>query len=447
MLHSGSDCPDMDRRVLVLTYYFPPSGGPGVQRMLKFVKYLPEVGWRPDVLTVREGAYPARDPTLRADVPDAVEVYRTRSWDPYQLYAWWTGQSRNDAVVQGSVEGEEVGWKQWVARWIRANVFVPDARVGWVPFAVLLGKALLEDQTYDAILTTGPPHSTHLAGALLQWMAATPWVADFRDPWTDINYYQELPHTHWAQRMDEALERMVLRRAQAVSTVSPSWRDLLRRKVRREAGDRFHVIQNGYDESDLTRSEHAVETNIFSVTHVGSLYASRNPTGLWSALQRLREEGAVPDLRIRLVGLVDPPVREALRRHGLNDITEFVSYVPHEEAVAYMQQAGLLLLSIEDFPAATGMLTGKIYEYLATGRPVLGIGPSDGDAASLLQKTDGGALFERSDTESMASFVRRHYQAWVDGEPETGADPDTLQSYRRRSQSTILGQVLNEIAS
>ena len=437
----------MARRVLVLTYYFPPSGGPGVQRILKFVKYLPGAGWTPSVVTVEDGTYPAHDPSLAADVPERAEVHRTRSWDPYQLYAWWTGQSRDDAVVQGSVEGDEAGWKPWLARWVRANVFLPDARVGWVPFAVGRGRQLLSSGRFDAVLTTGPPHSTHLAGAALQALTGTPWLADFRDPWTDINYYQELPHTRWAQRLDEALERLVLRRAQAVTTVSPGWRDLLSRNVERAERNRFHVIQNGFDEADVDPAQHAVDEDVFSVTHVGSLYASRNPTGLWRALQKLRDETAVPDLRIRLVGMVDPPVRAAIRRHDLDDVTEFVSYVPHDEAVAYMQRAGLLLLSIEDFPAATGMLTGKIYEYLVSGRPVLGVGPPEGDAAVLLDKTGGGELFGWADTAGMASFVREHYEAWAAGAPRSGASTDALQPYRRQVQAEALGGVLDEIAS
>lgn len=437
----------MAPRVLVLTYYFPPSGGPGVQRILKFVKYLPEAGWRPFVVTVEDGTYPAHDPSLAADVPDGVEVHRTRSWDPYQLYAWWTGQSRDDAVVQGSVEGDEAGWKQWLARWVRANVFLPDARVGWVPFAVWRGRHLLSSGRFDAVLTTGPPHSTHLAGAALQALTGTPWLADFRDPWTDINYYQELPHSRWARRLDQALERMVLRRAQAVTTVSPGWCDRLRRTVERGTCDRFHVIQNGYDEEDVDSGQHAVDDDVFAVTHVGSLYASRNPTGLWRALRRLRDEDAVPDLRLRLVGMVDPPVRAALRRHNLDDITEVVPYVPHDEAVAYMQRAGLLLLSIEDFPAATGMLTGKIYEYLTAGRPVLGVGPPDGDAAALLNKTEGGRLFGWADVTGMASFVRRHYEAWAEGAQRPGAPTDTLQPYRRKVQAETLARVLDEIAA
>lgn len=437
----------MPRKVLVLTYYFPPSGGPGVQRVLKFVKYLPSFDWNPVVVTVQDGAYPARDPSLEDEVPPAAQVVRTASWDPYQLYARLTGRSPDEAVVQGSVEGREATWTETLARWIRANVFLPDARVGWVPFAVIRGRHVLREQEVDAIVTTGPPHSTHLAGAILQWMSGTPWIADFRDPWTDINYYQELPHTRWAQRLDSLLDRMVLRRAQAVTTVSPGWRDLLAAKVENRPRGAFHVVHNGYDEADVDRDPSAVDEDVFALTHVGSLYASRNPTGLWQALRQLRDEDAIPNLRIRLVGMVDPNVREALQAHGLAGIAEHVSYVPHDEAVEYMQRAGLLLLSIETFPAATGMLTGKLYEYLASGRPVLGVGPASGDAADLLDKTDGGQLFARTDVDGMAESIRRHYDAWDDGTPESGAPTDRISPYRRQAQTEALSGILDEVTA
>lgn len=436
----------MARRVLILTYYFPPSGGPGVQRILKFVKYLPSFDWTPVVVTVEEGAYPARDASLSTDVPREAVVHRTSSWDPYHLYARLTGRSEDDAVVQGSLEGRERTWKEQIARWVRANIVLPDARVGWVPFAIWRGRTLLREREIDAILTTGPPHSTHLAGAALQSVSGTPWLADFRDPWTDINYYQELPHTEWARRIDAALERMVLRRAQALTTVSPGWRTLLRGKMNGEESSKpFRVIHNGYDEDDLNSGGGTREEEVFTITHVGSLYASRNPTGLWEALHRLQEKGNIPDLRIRLVGMVDSNVRDSLRRYNLAERTEFVSYVPHDEAVRYMKRAGLLLLSIEPFPAATGMLTGKLYEYLATGCPILGVGPPDGDAAHLLRETAGGRLFARDDVEGLATHVQMHYDAWERGEPRSGAPDEAVRPYRREAQTEALAEVLDEL--
>ena len=434
------------RRVLIISYYFPPSGGPGVQRTLKMVKYLPEFGWQPEVLTVAEGAYPATDPSLAADVPPAAEVHRTPSLDPHQLYARLTGRADDDVDV-GSVKGNEDGWMERLGRWVRANLFLPDARVGWVPFAVWRGYQLLTSKKIDAILTSGPPHSTHLIGAALQKSTDVPWIADFRDPWTDINYYEELPHTPVARRFDAFLERMVLRRAQRVTAVSPTWRTLLARKADRSGADRFAVVQNGYDADDIPPGRASPSDEAFEITHVGSLYASRNPVGLWGAIKQLRANDRVPDLRIRLVGTVDANVFRSLETHGLAAVTEHVSYVPHADAVAYMRQAGLLLLTIEDFPQATGMMTGKIYEYLAGGRPVLGMGPPDGDAAALLRKTEGGQLFGRDDVSGLAAYIQAHYDAWASGTPRSGALSEALQPYRRRAQTERMANELNAVAS
>lgn len=434
----------MERRVLVLSYYFPPAGGPGVQRALKFVKYMPSFGWTPVVLTVRHGAYPARDPSLSADIPEEATVHRTPSLDPHVLYARLTGRSDDDVDV-GSVEGREATWTERFARWVRANIFLPDARIGWMPFAVWRGYRLLKEGEIDAILTSGPPHSTHLAGAVLQRGTEVPWVADFRDPWTDINYYQELPHTSWAGRIDAGLERLVLQRADAITTVSPTWRDLLDRKAGPPGSHKAKVVQNGFDEDDVA-SNQSPSQEAFAVTHVGSLYSSRNPVGLWRAVQQLRNVDSVPDLQVRLVGTVDPNVQESLRAHDLMDVTEIVSYVPHEEAVAEMRRAGVLLLSIEDFPQAEGMITGKIYEYLAAGRPVIGVGPPEGDAAALLQKTGGGQLFSRHDVHGLTSFLRDHYAAWEEGEPQSGASPDAIAPYRRSAQTKSLTTILDSVA-
>lgn len=435
----------MTRRVLLLSYYFPPAGGPGVQRTLKFAKYLPSFEWAPVVLTVREGAYPARDSSLGEDVPAEAEVHRTISWDPHRLYARLTAPS-DDGVAVGTVGEGNSGWMGGLARWVRANLFLPDARVGWVPFAIWRGRQLLAEGDIDVILSSGPPHSTHLIGAALQGVTGVPWVADFRDPWTDINYYHELPHTRWARRLDAALERMVLRKARAVTVASPTWRDLLAQKVDRQTSEAFSVVQNGYDAEDIS-SDGEPSKERFVLTHVGSLYASRNPEGIWRSIRWLRENGEVPALRIRLVGTVDPPVWKALQERDLDEITDHVPYVPHAEAVEHMRRAALLLLSIEQFPQAAGMMTGKIYEYLASGRPVIGVGPSEGDAAALLRKTEGGEIFDWNDVSGLTRFLRTHYEAWESGSPRTGASPESVQPYRRNVQTGVMAGVLQNVAA
>ena len=429
-------------RALLVAYYMPPAGGPAVQRILQFVEHLRAEGWALEVLTVQDGAYPNRDPALCDAVPSDVRVHRTRSLDPYAVYQALTGKEEED-LPTGSMTLEEPSWMERLARWVRANVFLPDARVGWWSFAVWRGKQLLNTGRFDALITSGAPHSVHLTGTTLQRWTGTPWVADLHDPWTDISYYDDLPHTRWARRLDAALERHVLGRADAVTTVSPSWADLFARK----AANDYHVVENGFDAADFEGLHEPPGTDAFVLAHVGKLYASRNPTALWDALATLRSEGAIPDLRLRLVGAVDPVVRRSLQTRDLLPVVEEVGFVPHDDALRHMARSTLLLLVIEPFAQADGMITSKLYEYLASGRPVLGVGPPTGDANALLQRHDAGEIVERSDATRIREVVRAHYTAWTRGEPRGGASVEALTEHTRRHQAHRMARVLDEVTA
>ena len=428
-------------RVLVVTYYFPPAGGPGVQRVLKTVRYLREAGFEPVVLTVDDGAFPSRDPGLAADVPDGVEVIRTRAPDPLALYGRWTGRG----VPTGAVEGR--GARARLALWVRANMFLPDARVGWVPFARHAGRMRLAEAArrvdpFAAVLTSGPPHSVHLVGRRLQ-RTGVPWLADFRDPWTAINFYGDLPMSRPARALDRFLERRVLRQADAVTTVSPTWARLLERQGGLAPGS-VAVVHNGVDEADLGAARDvAVRRDAFVLAHVGSLYATRDPSAVWEAVGRLRAAGGVERLVVRLVGRTDEAVLRSARATGAP--VEAVPYVSHSEAVREQARAALLLLSVEPFPADRGMVTGKLYEYLASGRPVLGVGPADGDAAALLAETDGGAMFARDDVDGVAAELARQYRAWAAGAPLAGAAWPAVAPYTRRAQTARLADVIRSL--
>lgn len=428
-----------ERRVLVISYYFPPAGGPGVQRVLKTVKYLPEFGWKPTVLTVDRGAFPSTDASMLADVPPDIEVVRTASLDPLGLYQRLKGGS-SDAPV-GSVVATDTASR--VAAWIRANVFIPDARVGWLPFAVARGLRLMRSTKFDAILTSGPPHSVQLTGLVLNRLTGIPWMADFRDPWTDINYYHELPHTALAAAIDQALERMVLRTASAITTVSDSWAELLAEKANRQV----HVVQNGFDEEDFPhQAPPESPSDAFVLTYAGSLYASRNMRVIWDALASLIDDSPLP-LRIEIVGTVDPVVRESIEKKGLDNVVRVRPYLPHADAIDAMRSADALLLVIEDFPLARGMLTGKIYEYLASGRPVIGVGPADGDASRLLEQTGGGRMIDRLDEVGLRKELLRLIREKHRSGRTMGALRDDVKRYSRREQTRGLAALADEVVT
>ncbi len=430
-------------RVLVVTYYFPPSGGPGVQRTLKTVRYLRDAGFEPVVLTVEAGAYPSHDPSLLDDIPDGVRVLRTAAPDPFTLYGRLTGRTGSEAVPTGAVR--EGGWLSRLALWVRANVFLPDARVGWVPFGRHAGKRLLRrayraSEPFAAVVTSGPPHSAHLIGRRLQ-SVGVPWVADFRDPWTGINFYDDLPMGRAARRFDAWLEKRVLRSADAVTTVSPTWARLLETRGGLPEGT-VTVVHNGVDEADLG-ARAPVHDDAFVLAHVGSLYATRNPEAVWEAVRRLRQNGEAEKLVVQLVGRVDSTVQLAAEAAGAP--VESEPYVPHDAAVRAMTSAALLLLSIEPFEAEAGMITGKLYEYLASGRPVLGVGPSHGDAAALLAETGGGAMHARDDVDGIVETIRQHYAAWEAGQTRDGAPWEAVAPYTRRAQTARLADVIRTL--
>jgi len=425
-------------RVLLIAYYVPPAGGPAVQRILQFVEFLQQEGWQPEVLTVQKGVYPNRDPALLDKIPSGVRVHRTRALDPYAIYQAVTGKGEGDLPTGSMDEGQS--WGERLAKWVRANVFIPDARVGWWPFAVARGRKLLASGRFDAVLTSGAPQSVHLIGKALHHWTQVPWVADLHDPWTDVSYYDDLPHTAWARRLDAALERSVLASASAVTTVSPSWADLFAGK----ASNRYAVVENGFSDSEFESVNEPLDDS-FVLAHVGKLYASRNPTAVWKALARLREKEAIPNLTVRLVGTVDPAVQRSIETLGLAPIVEKREFLPHTAAIRSMARSTLLLLVIEPFGEAEGMITSKLYEYLASERPVLGVGPSEGDAHALLRAHEAGVVVDWADVDQAETILRAHYEAWADGTPRSGAHRASLSEHTRRYQARRMASVLKEV--
>lgn len=428
------------KRLLILSYYFPPSGGPGVQRVLKFVRYLPEFGWMPTVVTVdpQHAAYPDVDEQLTEEIPAAVDVYRTRSWDPYAMYARVMGREKSTSVGVGFLGEDQSDVRHRISRWIRANIFLPDARVGWVPFAYARSLQIANEQNFDAILTSGPPHSTHLSGLLLARKTGLPWIADFRDPWTEIDFYDELPMTMMARRLDASLERAVLRRVDGLTVVGPSMRRLYEPRTSIDIA----TIFNGFDERDFTKVE-AKTSSTFEILHVGNMNAARNPHALWDALGEIRAPETMPELRIRLIGNVDPAVERSYSAAGLVEIVETMAYVPHEEAVRQIAAAPVLLLAINHVRGAEGILTGKLYEYLASRGSVLGIGPPTGDAAAVIDQTGAGAMYGFEDASGIASFIQRAYDAWKEGRAIRSHASTPVESFSRREQTRRLAAYLD----
>lgn len=433
------------KTLLVLTYYFPPAGGPGVQRVLKFVKYLPEFGWEPVVITVDGGDFPAYDASLTEEVPETVPVLRVPALEPYSLYRKFTGKSKEEHIPVGTLAKKDKsnGFAEKISRWIRANLFVPDARIGWIVPVIRKGFQTASQYKIDALLCSSPPHSVQLAACHLAKKLSIPWIVDFRDPWTDIYYYQELNRNKLAQQIDAYFERKVSNTADGVLTVSPS----LVGKIRKRAPQQqVTLIPNGYDATDFSEGTHHLYDR-FSLSYIGNLKANQNPSVLWSVLKRLIENtsGFQENFLLHLTGKIHPQVMASLEKYGLTNYTKIDKYVPHAEATKRMQSAAVLLFVVPDAADNQGILTGKLFEYLAAERPVFSIGPPDGDAAQILRDADAGTMMDYQDQSGITEMLKKLYIQWEKEDmKESLPNKEQVQQFERREQSRILSTLLND---
>ena len=398
-------------RLLVITYYWPPSGGAGVQRCLKFVKHLGSFGVEPTVITVdpAEATYPVRDESLLAEVPTGVRVIRTSTSEPFESYKKLTGR----AVPYGGFANEgKPGLLQKALRFVRGNLFIPDPRRGWNRHALAAVEQLLAaGEIFDAVLTSSPPHSTQLIGLALQKRHGLRWLADLRDPWTDIYYYKDLHHTPLAAWLDARYERCVLTRADAVLVTSPETKRLFLAKLPDLPSAKFQVLPNGYDESDF-RQPSQPPTDCLRITHTGTITELYH-IGRWlEALAQCAAHHPDVPLRLRFVGQVSAELRGQIEHAGLLAATEFIDFVPHDESVKYLLEASALLMAIPDVPRNFGILPGKVFEYLAANKPILCIGPAGSDADNLLQECAAGQALPYEDFALMLEALETLIAQW-----------------------------------
>ena len=431
------------KRVLIITYYWPPSGGSGVQRWLKMSKYLPENGWQPVIYTPEEGEYPILDPSLEKDIAPEAEIIRRPIVEPYTLYKKFLGIKKSETVKAGFIkeEGKKTGWKENLAVWIRGNLFIPDARCWWVKPSVRYLKSYLKAHPVDAIISTGPPHSMHLIAMKLKEELNIPWIADFRDPWTEIDYYDELRLTKWADRKHHRLEREVLEKADKVVTVAPDGA----RRLGRLGNRNVRTIYNGFDwDANVGPSESPISSE-FTLAHVGIIGANRNEHQLWAALCELKAADLEfsKKLRIKLIGQVDQSVLKSINENHLKENTELIPYVPHIQIQQVQASSQVLLLFINHTPNAKGILTGKIFEYLASGRPILCIGPEDGDAAHILKETHAGQTVSFEDKEKMKGVIKDLYQKYLENGLLSYENKE-VEKFSRRALAGEYGKLLDK---
>lgn len=437
--------PTRSLRLLVLTYYWPPSGGAGVQRCLKWVKYLPGLGVEPTVITVDpdQASYPVRDESLLREVPASVRVIRTPTLEPFGSYQKLTGR----AVPHGGFANEgKPSFTQQAMRFVRGNFFLPDPRRGWNRYALAAVELLLaQGEQFDAVLTSSPPHSTQLIGLALQKKYGLRWLADLRDPWTDIYYIKDLHRTPPAAWLDAHYERQVLTKADAVLVTSPETERLFRRKLPDLGKGKIVVLPNGYDAPDFQQPS-APPTDCLRLTHTGTISARYRIEKLLKALAECQQRYPQVPWRLRFVGQVDAGIREQVAAAGLAAATEFLPFVPHQESVAYLLTSSALLMAIPDVALNRGILPGKIFEYLAARKPVLCVGPAGSDADHTLREANAGQTLPYDDYELMLSTLNKLAQQWQLN-PNLDLPHAEPTQYSRRGQAARLAELVRAHAA
>ena len=427
------------KRVLVIAYYWPPSGGSGVQRWVKMCKYLPSFGWTPVVYTPEDPAVTSTDLSLLEDIDPLLEVLKQPIVEPGKF----AGKTTSSTVTP--INSSSKGLKQRLMMWIRANVFIPDPRVVWVRPSVKFLKKYLKEHPVDAIISTGPPHSMHLIARKLSMDTGIPWVADFRDPWTKMYYLKYLPLTGRSRRAQENMEASVLREASRIVAVTP----LMKEDFGAMTTTPVEMITNGYDEGDFPASMPSAGSDnngLFTLLHAGLLASDGNPVQLWKALGEMTAENPLfaSRLRLQLCGKTDAAVLESIREAGLEHYVDNVGYQPHDKVVRLMRNASALLLPLRNAAEYRPIIPGKTFEYLASRRPVMGIGQKDGAMAAVLEDAGAGETFEWEDKDGMKAWMEDKFRKFIAGELDDNAS--SPEKYSRRNLARQFAALLDDIS-
>lgn len=423
---------DATKNVLLITYYWPPSGGAGVQRWLKFVKYFNEFNVHCTVITVdpKKASYAVLDESLSEEIPENIKVHYTNTREPFGMYKRVSNKSN---IPHAGFANEDASFFKKVARFIRGNFFIPDARKGWNKYAYEKASELISNQKFDAVIVTSPPHSTQLVGLKLKRKFNIHWIADLRDPWTDIYYYKKMLHTKWAKRKDLSLEKQVLEEADKLLVVSESIRQLFGDKVHRHAA--IHVLPNGYDHTDFERKEISTDANKkLLITYTGTI-SSDYPID--SLLESMRKIG--PDqFSLNFVGTLSPEIKEQLSEFE----TSFPGYVKHSESIDYLLASDIVLLIIPNIENNAGILTGKLFEYIGSQKPILAIGPSDGDAAKIIEQCEAGKVFEYTNVDGITNYLHSLIEAKAADSSSIGTDNAERKKFSRRELTKTLVEII-----
>jgi len=416
-------------KVLILTYYWPPAGGSGVQRWLYFTKYLREFGVEPVIFTVENPNYPINDASLEKHIPKDIEIIRQKIWEPNAIL------SKKQKKTGAGFLSENPNMFQRIVQYIRANYFIPDARKFWIKPSVKRLQNYLKNNEIDWIISTGPPHSVHLIGEKLHKQTGVKWLADFRDPWTEIDYLHQLPLTKKSLLKHQSLEKSVLTNASLITVVSQTMV-----KKYKTINPNSHVITNGFD-GEISENNQKLDQK-FTLTHVGMLNADRNPHVFWEGLSEIINENPefASNIQINLIGKTANEVIDSIKKNKLEKYITITSYLPHEQVHKYLCSSQVLLLFVNDVPSAKGIVTGKVFEYFRANRPILALAPTDGDLATILETTKAGVSIDFDDKEKLKKQLLLCFKSFT--KDILKANAENIEKYHRKYLTKQLVELL-----
>lgn len=423
------------KKLLIITYYWPPAGGPGVQRWLKFVKYLPDFNVQPIVYVPENPTYPIIDNGLESEVSERAIILKNKIFEPYGM-ASFLGKSKTKKISSGIIPNQKKqSFLEKILLWVRGNIFIPDARFLWVKPSVKFLKRYIEENGIDTIVTSGPPHSLHLIGLQLKQDLGVTWLADFRDPWTTIGYHKALKLSSYAEKKHKALEKEVLTSADTIIVTSKTTKTEFEAITSRPIA----VITNGYDVEKVTKQPLDEK---FTLAHIGSFLSERNPRILWKVLKELTQEHKdfSADFQLKLIGAVSQEVLDTIAEFKLQDFVLNLGYVSHQEAVAHQRKSQVLLLIEIDSEDTKSIIPGKVFEYMVSERPIVAIGPQDSDFAEIITSTNTGVFFTYDEKEKLKTLLLKHYQDYKLNNLKVHAVG--LQHYSRKNLTQQLVQLL-----
>ncbi len=427
--------PTEPKKLLIITYYWPPAGGPGVQRWLKFVKYLPDFGIQPIVYIPENPTYPIVDEGLLNEVSDKAIVLKNKIFEPYQIAGFFS-KKQTKKISSGIIPAaKKQSFLERVFLWIRGNLFIPDARFLWVKPSVKYLKKYIQENGIETIVTSGPPHSLHLIGLQLKKELTIKWFADFRDPWTTIGYHKALKLSSYAEKIHKDLERQVLNSADTILVTSKT----TKAEFQAITSKPIEVITNGYDVENTTKEP---LDDKFTLAHIGSFLSDRNPKILWQVLQELIAENELfaQNFQLKLIGKVSQEILDSIATYKLEKHINNLGYVSHIEAIQHQRKSQVLLLIEIDSPETKSIIPGKVFEYLVSERPIIAIGPKDSDFAEIITSTNTGFFFTYDEKDRLKKTIISYFDLYL--QKNLHVFPLGLQQYSRKNLTEKLAKIL-----